>query len=74
MACQGWANTMAAYRFLSNERVNERDILPVISSAHASNSRRLINSHWHCTTRPNFPMTGMTDELLGSLARVPPEL
>jgi hypothetical protein len=27
MACQDWANTKAAYRFLSNERVNERDIL-----------------------------------------------
>jgi hypothetical protein len=27
MACQDWANTKAAYRFLSNERVNEVDIL-----------------------------------------------
>ena len=27
MACQDWANTKAAYRFLSNERVNEADIL-----------------------------------------------
>jgi hypothetical protein len=27
MACQDWANTKAAYRFLSNERVNEHDIL-----------------------------------------------
>lgn len=27
MACQDWANTKAAYRFLSNERVNEQDIL-----------------------------------------------
>ena len=27
MACQDWANTKAAYRFLSNERVNEKDIL-----------------------------------------------
>jgi hypothetical protein len=27
MTCQDWANTKAAYRFLSNERVNERDIL-----------------------------------------------
>jgi hypothetical protein len=26
-ACQDWASTKAAYRFLSNERVNERDIL-----------------------------------------------
>jgi hypothetical protein len=27
MACQDWATTKAAYRFLSNERVSERDIL-----------------------------------------------
>jgi Transposase DNA-binding len=26
-ACQDWANTKAAYRFLSNQRVNEQDIL-----------------------------------------------
>jgi hypothetical protein len=27
LACQDWANTKAAYRFLSNDRVNEKDIL-----------------------------------------------
>src|SRR5688500_11091887 len=27
MACQDWANTKAAYRFLSNDRVDEGDIL-----------------------------------------------
>jgi hypothetical protein len=27
MACQDWANTKAAYRFFSNDRVNESDIL-----------------------------------------------
>jgi len=27
MACQDWANTKAAYRFLSNPRVGEEDIL-----------------------------------------------
>jgi hypothetical protein len=27
MACQDWANTKAAYRFFSNDRVNEADIL-----------------------------------------------
>ena len=27
VACQDWANAKAAYRFFSNERVNERDIL-----------------------------------------------
>ena len=27
LACQDWANTKAAYRFLSNERVSEEEIL-----------------------------------------------
>ncbi len=27
LACQDWANTKAAYRFLANERVDESDIL-----------------------------------------------
>src|SRR5882757_5879090 len=27
MACQDWASTKAAYRFLSNDRVNEHEIL-----------------------------------------------
>src|SRR5438093_10089179 len=27
LACQDWANTKAAYRFLSNDRINEEDIL-----------------------------------------------
>lgn len=27
MVCQDWANTKAAYRFFSNERVSEADIL-----------------------------------------------
>src|SRR5437016_12018743 len=35
MACQDWANTKAAYRFLSNERVSESDIL----AGHAQSTR-----------------------------------
>ena len=27
MACQDWANAKAAYRFLSNDRINEHEIL-----------------------------------------------
>src|ERR1700758_3878917 len=27
LACQDWANTKAAYRFFSNDRVSEREIL-----------------------------------------------
>ncbi|WKB56009.1 IS4 family transposase [Eleftheria terrae] len=36
--CQDWANTKAAYRFLSNERVNEADIL----AGHFSATRQRI--------------------------------
>lgn len=36
LACQDWANTKAAYRFLSNQRVTEQDIL---------------EGHWHATQR-----------------------
>jgi hypothetical protein len=35
MACQDWANTKAAYRFLSNPRVNEEEIL----TGHFSSTR-----------------------------------
>ncbi|WP_232072599.1 transposase DNA-binding-containing protein [Paraburkholderia pallida] len=35
LACQDWANTKAAYRFLDNERVNEQDILSGHSQATA---------------------------------------
>lgn len=29
LACQDWANTKAAYRFLSNDKVSEQEILEV---------------------------------------------
>ena len=32
LVCQDWANTKAAYRFFSNDRVSEADILAVIFS------------------------------------------
>ena len=55
MACQDWANTKAAYRFLSNERVSEDDILADFPDLHrediraclafaAARERRLVNS------------------------------
>ena len=41
LACEDWTNTKAAYRFLSNERVNEADIL----SGHLQATReRFANS------------------------------
>ncbi|MCW7541763.1 transposase [Aquabacterium sp. A7-Y] len=32
LVCQDWANTKAAYRFLSNERVTEADILAAVTA------------------------------------------
>jgi hypothetical protein len=32
LVCQGWANTKAAYRFLSDERVSEAILSPAIFS------------------------------------------
>jgi Transposase DNA-binding len=38
LACQDWANTKAAYRFFSNDRVNEADIL----SGHFQSTRERV--------------------------------
>jgi hypothetical protein len=56
MACQDWASTKAAYRFFSNERVSEREIL----SGHfqATRDRFRITEGWvlvlHDTTEFSF--------------------
>ena len=56
MACQDWASTKAAYRFFSNERVSEREIL----SGHfqATRDRFRITEGWvlvlHDTTNSLF--------------------
>jgi hypothetical protein len=60
MACQDWANTKAAYRFLSNERVREDSIL----AGHFQSTRELFATTeewpWCCTTRRNFPTIART--------------
>ena len=56
MACQDWASTKAAYRFFSNERVSEREIL----SGHfqATRDRFRVTEGWvlvlHDTTEFSF--------------------
>ncbi len=56
MACQDWASTKAAYRFFSNERVSEREIL----SGHfqATRARFQVTEGWalvlHDTTEFSF--------------------
>lgn len=60
LVCQDWANTKAAYRFLSNERVNEADILGghfgatrdrIAAAATASNAPVLV---LHDTTELSY--------------------
>ncbi len=56
MACQGWASAKAAYRFFSNQRVSEREIL----SGHfqATRARFRVTEGWilvlHDTTEFSF--------------------
>ena len=40
-ACENWANTKASYRFLSNNRVTEKEIL---AGHFASTARRVLSS------------------------------
>src|SRR5437764_11909367 len=58
MACQDWANTKAAYRFLSNKRVSENDILRVTFSRRGRDFE--LRTDWHLcfTTRQSFPLSG----------------
>jgi len=67
MACQDWANTKAAYRFLSNERVSEDDILAGHFQAtrdrfHATDGLALV---LHDTTEFSFQRD--RPELIGSI-------
>jgi len=58
LACQDWANTKAAYRFFSNDRVGEADILAGhFQSPVAVSLQRLVPS-WSCRTRWNSPING----------------
>jgi hypothetical protein len=50
MACQDWANTKAAYRFLSNDRVNEQEIL-------AGHFEASVRASWQHPERCWFFMT-----------------
>jgi Transposase DNA-binding len=71
LACQDWANTKAAYRFFSNERVNEADIL----SGHFQSTRERIAATngfvlvVHDTTE--FTYQRDRPELIGITKRIP---
>ena len=46
LACQDWANTKAAYRFFSNDRVSEADVL----AGHFLSTRDRIAAHSNAST------------------------
>jgi Transposase DNA-binding len=56
-ACQDWAATKAAYRFFSNERVSEAQILagPATSGRRATAPPPPAARSWSSTTRPSSP-------------------
>ncbi|UFX44262.1 MULTISPECIES: transposase DNA-binding-containing protein [Bradyrhizobium] len=71
MVCQDWANTKAAYRFFSNERVGEADIL----SGHFKATRERIAAAkgpvlvLHDTTE--FTYQRERPDLIGMIKRIP---
>ncbi|WP_246785782.1 transposase DNA-binding-containing protein [Bradyrhizobium sp. cir1] len=53
LVCQNWANTKAAYRFFSNERVREVDILAGHFQSTRDRAPPLKVSFLCCTTQPS---------------------
>jgi hypothetical protein len=68
MACQDWANTKAAYRFFSNERVNERDILAGHFNQRASDLRRPKIWPWCCHDTTEFSFRRADGREIGKLS------
>lgn len=54
--CQGWGETMAAYRFLDNDRIDWRAIM---APHRQQTQQRMLRSRWCCAyrTRPNWTLT-----------------
>jgi len=60
-ACRGWAETQAAYRFLSNKRTGWDDLM----QAHWDASIERMKSCCTFRTRPNWISTGVKARDLG---------
>src|SRR5664279_2068544 len=58
LACADWANTKAAYRFLSNEDVSEGEILAATSHLLATESEPQAALFLLCKTRQNSSTSG----------------
>jgi hypothetical protein len=69
VACQDWANAKAAYRFFSNERVSEKDILAGIFGRHMIAFRQMTVSFLSCTTRRSSRFSGSEPKRSASRTR-----
>jgi hypothetical protein len=58
LACQDWANTKAAYRFMDNDRVSKQDILSGHFQATAQRFRRPMDRFLYFRTPPRFRTKG----------------
>ena len=63
LACQDWANTKGAYRFLDNERVSEAQILAGHFEATRSPPRRPTARFSCCMIRRSFRSSARTSRL-----------
>ena len=57
LACQDWANTKAAYRFFSNDRVGEAEILAGHFQATRDRFAATAARSWCSRTRPSSPFS-----------------
>ena len=71
LACQDWANTKAAYRFLSNERFAEDAILAGHFQATASRFAATTGLVLVVQDTTEFSFRGAKPETIGAIGRVP---
>lgn len=56
-ACQDWAGTKVAYRFFSNDRVREEEILSGHFQSTKDRFLKQLEIFWFCMIRQNFPIS-----------------
>ena len=70
MACQDWAKNKAAYRFLSNPRVSEEEILAGHFQATSDRFRRLAGSVLVLHDTTEFSFQREQPELIGNIKKI----
>ena len=66
LVCQDWANTKAAYRFFSNDRVSEADILAGHFQSTCERAVATDGPFWCSMTRPSSAFNERTQRRSGS--------